>query len=290
MADWRDSEIPLPKGWPRRVRAAVVHTISLAQTSMTMAHGWAANSYNARLRLKAENDQLRQEVSRLREELRIKNARMERIPAHRRPHYPPVERLAILELRAARGWSLAQTAARFLVTPATVASWTWRLDEDGPNAIVQIQQPVNRFPDFVGYIVRRLKTLCPTMGTRKIAQLLCRAGLHLGVTTVRRMLTEAGGRRPKTVAATSRRVVRARRPNEAWHVDLTTVSIVGGFWVPWLPWALPQHWPFCWWVAVVVDHYSRRAMGEFVSRQQPSSAAIRGFLDRVARTAGTTPK
>jgi len=28
---------------------------------------------------------------------------MERLPAQRRPHYPPIERLAILELRLARG-------------------------------------------------------------------------------------------------------------------------------------------------------------------------------------------
>ena len=59
----------------------------------------------------------------LREELRIKDARLERVPPHRRPHYPAVERLAILELRAARGWSAAQTAERFFVTAATVASW-----------------------------------------------------------------------------------------------------------------------------------------------------------------------
>ena len=46
---------------------------------------------------------------------------MLRIPAQRRPHYPPTERLAILELRAARAWSMAQTARRLLVTTATVA-------------------------------------------------------------------------------------------------------------------------------------------------------------------------
>ncbi|MEE9246160.1 MAG: helix-turn-helix domain-containing protein, partial [Gemmatimonadota bacterium] len=44
----------------------------------------------------------------------------------------PTERLAILELRAARGWSLEQTAERMLVTPNTVASWMGRLDEEGP--------------------------------------------------------------------------------------------------------------------------------------------------------------
>jgi hypothetical protein len=34
---------------------------------------------------------------------------MAQIPAHRRPHYPPTERMAILELRAARGWNQVQT-------------------------------------------------------------------------------------------------------------------------------------------------------------------------------------
>jgi DNA-directed RNA polymerase specialized sigma24 family protein len=61
--------------------------------------------------------------------MRIKDARTARIPAHQRPHYLPTERLAILELRAARGWSLAQTAAVFQVTTGTIASWTKRLDE-----------------------------------------------------------------------------------------------------------------------------------------------------------------
>jgi transposase InsO family protein len=70
--------------------------------------------------------------------------------------------MAILEVKAARGWSLAQTAQAFLVTPATIASWMKRLDEDGPSAF---------------------------------------------------------------------------------------------------PFALTQHWPFCFWVAIVVDHFSRRVMG-----------------------------
>jgi len=54
--------------------------------------------------------------------MRVKDARMAGIPAQRRPHYLPIERLAILELRAARGWSQAQTADHMLITPATIAS------------------------------------------------------------------------------------------------------------------------------------------------------------------------
>ena len=116
----------------------------------------------------------------LREEVRIKNARISKIDPQKRPHYPAVERLAILELRAARGWSATQTTKAFLVTPATIASWLKRIDESSPSALVRMSEPVNKFPDFVRYIVQRLKTLCPTMGKIKIAQTLARAGLHLG--------------------------------------------------------------------------------------------------------------
>jgi hypothetical protein len=35
---------------------------------------------------------------------------------------------------------------------------------DGPHALLQIRHPVNRFPDLVRYIVRRLKVLCPQLG------------------------------------------------------------------------------------------------------------------------------
>jgi predicted RNA polymerase sigma factor len=115
--------LPLPRGWPRRVRSAVVQVISLARTSLALTQGWAAESMSPELRQQSEEDRLRQEVQLLREEIRIKDSRMEQLEAHRRPHYPPTARLAILELRAARGWTLAQTARIFLVSPFTIASW-----------------------------------------------------------------------------------------------------------------------------------------------------------------------
>jgi hypothetical protein len=64
----------------------------------------------------------------------------------------------------------------------------------------------------------------------------------------------------------------------------------GGFWTPWLPFALPQCWPFCWWIAVVLDHFSRRVMGIAVFRKQPDGRQVREFLDSAIRTAGAKPK
>jgi hypothetical protein len=121
---------------------AAVHAIALARMALTSARGQAKTDNPVSRRM----ERLTEEVLLLEEELRLKDARMSRIPAQRRPHYLPTERLAILELRAARGWSQAQTADRLLVTPATIASWTGRLDEEDPAALVQMREPVNRFP------------------------------------------------------------------------------------------------------------------------------------------------
>ena len=71
-----------------------------------------------------------------------------------------------------------------MLTGATIASWIGRVDEEGPEALVQLREPVNKFPEYVRYAVRLLKALCPSMGKGKITQMLCRAGLHLGTTTV----------------------------------------------------------------------------------------------------------
>jgi putative transposase len=146
------------------------------------------------------------------------------------------------------------------------------------------------------------------MGKKKIAETLCRAGLHLGVTTVGRMIKTkpqstssapadvAAEPAPKAASAAKptsdqrKRVVTAKYRNHVWHVDLTIVSILGGFWTSWLPFALPQCWPFCWWVAVVLDHYSRRLMGFAVFPKQPTSVQVRSLLGRTIRSAGRAPK
>ena len=68
--------IPLPKDWTGNVRSAVLHVISLAQYATAYTRSWAANSPNERMRLKTENDRLESEVALLKEEIRIKDARL----------------------------------------------------------------------------------------------------------------------------------------------------------------------------------------------------------------------
>jgi len=288
----RQPRLPLPKDWARSVKSAMIHVIALTQYAAVYTRSWMADSTNPRLRDKADLEQANQEIALLREEMRIKNVRMELIPPHRRPFYPPIERMAILELKGARGWSLEQTAKAFLVTSATIASWIGRIDEEGPAALVQLPVPINKFPDFIRHIVQRLKTLSPTLGKVKIAQTLARAGLHLGATTVGRMLKEKPQHTTPAAEpepAGKGRVVTAKYPGHVWHVDLTVVP-TGGFWTSWLPFALPQCWPFAWWVGVVVDHFSRRVMGCTAFKSQPTSEAVRAFLGRTIAKAKKAPR
>ena len=192
-------KLPLPRSWKRRVRSSVLHILALSHYTCTALLARAAHSKNRQVRLQAQIDCREHEIALLQEELRIKDARMDRVPPHRRPHYVPLERMAILELRAARGWSARQVAERFHVSATTLGSWKARIDEHGPNALLRIIVPVNKFPDLVRYIVRRLKLLCPRLGKVKIAEMLCRAGLHLAPTTVGRFL-RADLRWPESVA------------------------------------------------------------------------------------------
>ena len=240
MPDPTSALPPLPRSWPRFLQTTILHVMSLAHYVLVTTRSWAANGANERLRLAARAEELEHEIAMLREEIRIKDARLARIPALRRPHYQPSQRLAILELRAVRGWSLAQTARIFQVTTATIASWSKRLDETGPTALLRTPgPPVNRFPDLVRYLVQRLQTLCPRLGKVKLAQLLARAGLHLGVSTVGRIRRERPAPLPAPAhpleSLPSARRVTARYPDHLWHVDLTTVPTSAGLWASWVP-------------------------------------------------------
>ena len=151
MSAQKPARIRAPNSWKQHVRSGVLQVISLAQYAAVYTRAWAVDSVNTRIRLKAENDRMTQEMALLAEQIRVKDARMASIDPHRRPHYRPTERMAILELKATRGWSLEQTGRVFLLTAATIATWIERVAEEGPDALVQLREPVNRFPNYVRY-------------------------------------------------------------------------------------------------------------------------------------------
>ena len=168
----------LPKDWHSYVRCAVLNVIGIIRVAMLAGREALIKNGDAK---DARIHQLECEVAMLRVELRLNGSCMQRVPPHRRPQYTTVERMAILELRAIRGWNKTETARHFFVTDDTVRAWLRRVDDD---SLVQTQTPVNRFPDFIRYAVQQIKLFCPTLGKVKIADKLARAGIHIGSTTV----------------------------------------------------------------------------------------------------------
>jgi putative transposase len=279
--------LPLPKGWPQTVRHAVLNVIGVVRVAMLAGREFLIQKGDV---LEAHVHRLETEVALLREELRIIGLRMARITPQRRPQYPPVERMAIMELRAMRGWSKAETARHFFVSDDTIRSWLRRADDD---SLLQTATPVNRFPDFVRHAVQQIKLFCPSLGKVKIAETLARAGIHIGKTTVGRVLKEKPAFAPDGSSSeenkSSSRIV-SKYANHTWHADTTAVPISGGFWTNWLPNALSQRWPVCWWQLNVVDHFSRRAMGFAGFKTRPTSEEVTAALDEIIEQEQAKPK
>ncbi len=286
----REGEIeslPLPKDWAESVRHAVLNVVGIVRLAMLSGRELLIQEGDVR---QAQIHRLETEVALLREELRIVTARMNRIDPQRQPQYPPIERMAILELRAMRGWSKAETARRFCITADTIRAWLRRADDD---SLLQTTSPVNRFPDFVRYAVQRIKLFCPSLGKAKIAEMLARASIHIGKTTVGRILKEkpAEAPEPSSSGDTGKcsRIV-SKYASHTWNADLTAVPISGGFWTNWVPNALQQRWPVCWWLLNVVDHFSRRSMGFAVFKTRPDSEEVTAALDQIIRIEQVKPK
>jgi putative transposase len=237
---------------------------------------------------------------------------MRLLDAADRPRYPPQERLAILAVRASRGWSASRTARVFLVTPPTIASWMQRRDDEGERALVRPKVPINRLPDFVDVVVQQLRAVCPLLGKVRIAQLLARAGLCVSASTVGRALKKppvaplppsprragkpdmppSGGQGAvlSEPVESPQRAVASRYPHHLWHVDLTVMPTVFGFWVPWIPYTLAQTWPFGVWVVLVVDHFSRSVVANGAFEGQPSASQVCEVLERAMRSARRAPR
>ena len=303
---------PLPRGWTRWVKRARLCAVGLERLALLAARAGFEHSPDPRARLTAELDAAREECALLREEARILRARMSHIAPRRKPQYPAVERLAILVLRAKRAWNASETARRFQLTAETIASWMSRLEEQGPAALVQTREPVNRFGDAVAGLVQSLHEAAPHKGRRKLAAIFARAGLALAASTVARMLQRKRcppkapppPREPASPAApptdaqaqekeSPARVVTAKRPHHVWHVDVTTVPIGlagSGFWVAWWPFAFVMRWLLSWHLALVLDHYSRALVAFRVLRHEPTAGEICALLDQARARAGTAPK
>jgi transposase-like protein len=96
--------------------------IVLAQ-AYQLARARLASAASPIVRLLVQRDQEATEGDLLRRELEVFRAQRESLPPHRRPDYSPAQRLAILQLRRLRGWSIRKTAERFVVHRNTIRGW-----------------------------------------------------------------------------------------------------------------------------------------------------------------------
>jgi putative transposase len=284
----KSSDIPIPENWPALIRRAMIHTVSLAHFDIICAWSRATDSNIQQMKL----DKLQTELALAENQLRIMSLRFKRVPAKNRPYYLPTERMEILNHKAACGWNLKQTAEAFQISVETIASWLKRIDDD---SLVNIPVPWNKYPAYLRYVTQQLKSLVPRLGKKKIAEYFTRSGLYLAATTVGRYIKNDLPDIPpesedEQSADQEPKVIKSKHPDHIWTVDLTVVPNCGGLWTSWLPNSLPQCWPFCWWVMVIVDHFSRKAVGFAVFRKQPTSEDVTAVLDKAVERTGKAPK
>jgi DNA-binding transcriptional regulator YiaG len=180
--------LPLPENWPENIHDAVRCAAHLAHWSIIECRSWCANATIPRVRAEARAERAEHALATESAIRRLNRSRLERVPARHRPHYVATERMEILQLKALNAWSAEETAQRFLVTSDTIRSWE-RASQDPNSSLLSLdREPVNRFPDWLGYMVGQFKTLCPGLGKKKIVEILARAGLHLSATTTWRIL------------------------------------------------------------------------------------------------------
>jgi transposase InsO family protein len=128
--------------------------------------------------------------------------------------------------------------------------------------------PFHKIDAAARWLVLKIRRLCPEreFGTRSIAMAITRAGIPISRSSVHRFLREEkpAAPIPTKSAAKAEDVARLglggrpEKPNRTWHLDLTTIDF---FWVPF-------------YVAGVLDGFSRKLLGLRVFRDAPSSMDI----------------
>jgi len=200
---------------------------------------------------------------------------LQRFPARQRKHYAPEERFQILVLMHTYGLSLAETAQLFLVDPQTISRWGREAlaepEADAIGTLVRARPPLRGYDDVVKRLVQMLDTF-EIGGSKKIAQMLARAGLKIGRETVRRYRRAPRPLRPAGSPMESPRILRAKHVNHIWLSDLTEIRGFLGL--------------FTYKLVVVLDLFSRFPLSFGVFRKEPSADQVLDVLDRAMRRHG----
>jgi len=253
----------------------------LLSQAYQLAHARLASAASPIVRLLVQRDQAFTEVDLLRRDVEVFRAQREGLPPYRRPDYQPEQRLAILQLRRLRGWSIKKTAKHFVVHRNTIRAWIMSAEGKGRPSLLNGAVVWNRIDDSVRWAVHELRRLCPEpeFGTRSIARQVVRASVQISRSTVQRVLREAKPTRPSRPARPAMALPAGKKPchllapkwiNRVWHIDLLTVQVL------WLRFS----------VAVILDGFSRRLLCLRVYRGTPRARDIAALVRRAAKQFG----
>ena len=253
----------------------------LLSQAYQLARARLASAGSPVLRLLVQRDQETTETDLLRREVAILRAQREGLPPYRRPNYQSGQRLAILQLRRLRGWSIKKTAEHFVLHRNTIRSWVKALEGKGRPSLLAGAVVWNRIDDAVRWTIHELRRLCPEpeFGSRSIARQVLRASMEISRSTVQRVLRECKPPRPHRPArsamaaplgVTPGHLLRPERINRVWHIDLLTVQIL------WLHFS----------VAAILDGFSRRLLCLRIYHHTPRARDMVALVGRVAKEFG----
>ncbi len=252
----------------------LVDSIAIAMSqAYQLARLRLASAASPVLRLMVDRDQALDEIALLRRELEILRTHREQIPSHRRPDYPPEQRLAILQLRRLRGWGIQRTAERFVIHPNTVRLWIKAVEGHGNSRLLARVIVWNRLDDAVRWTVHELRRLCPEkeFGSRTLARHILRAGIQISRSTAQRILRETEPKNPlrraqpamaKPTGVQPYHLLRPKYPNRVWHIDLLTLRLL---------------W-FRWTVVGILDGFSRKLLALHVYSHTPRARDITSLV------------
>ena len=219
----------------------------------------------------AEQCQAEMKCAELREALDIVRGRVLRMPPAHRKRYSPTERFRIVVFARTYALSNEEAGTLFMVDPQTIARWTLEATRDPDKTTVgtllKANPPVRSFDD----VTRDLIALLDTMGvggSRKISQMLVRAGTKISRETVRRYRKCPRPLAPDPTPAIKDAAVRAQRPNHVWMTDITQIP---GFLRLWI-----------YKLVVVLDAYSRFPLAWSVFSKEPTSQEIAALVQSAA--------
>jgi putative transposase len=211
----------------------------------------------------------------LREAADLLGARLDKLPARRRPHFTPVQRFRVLQLMQLAGLSLEEASKLFRVSIATLSDWRASANPDTRTvgSTVKPVPPVRRYNDTVQHLTQVMAGFGFT-GYGDIARHLARAGWRVARTTVRRYAKAPRIITPPPPAPeTPRRPVVARYPHHLWHLDLTAIPAFLG--------SAPRH------LAVLLDSASRLPLASKVFENRPNVEQMTAFVESVFARLGT---